>query len=111
MWASTGRVSCRTTSSSIACLREEQRLREEGANIRGVVLEHEFKREYQQWLQEHNRGRADSDGRPDRDPREVEEWARDHDLPYFDESVLFPDSASITKCTEASGTRSVKWSW
>ena len=24
-------------------------------------------------------------------PREIEEWARDHDLPYFDESVHFPD--------------------
>ena len=74
-----------------AYLREEQRLRDEGADVRGVVLDHELKREYQEWLQEHNRGRADSDGRPDRDPREIEEWARDHDLPYFDESVHFPD--------------------
>jgi len=74
-----------------AFLREEERLREEGADVRGVVLEQELKREYQEWLQEHNRGRADSDGRPDRDPREIEEWARDHDLPYFDESVHFPD--------------------
>jgi hypothetical protein len=74
-----------------AYLREEARLRDEGADIRGVVLDHELKREYQEWLQEHNRGRADSDGRPDRDPREIEEWARDHDLPYFDESVHFPD--------------------
>ena len=74
-----------------AYLREEQRLREEGADIRGVVLDHELKREYQEWLQEHNRGRADSDGRPDRDAREIEDWARDHDLPYFDEAVHFPD--------------------
>jgi hypothetical protein len=74
-----------------AYLREEARLRDEGANIRGVVLDHELKREYQEWLQEHNRGRSDSDGRPDRDPREIEAWARDHDLPYFDESVHFPD--------------------
>lgn len=74
-----------------AYLREEERLREQGADIRGVVLDHELKREYQEWLQEHNRGRSDSDGRPDRDPRELEEWARDHDLPYFDESVHFPD--------------------
>lgn len=74
-----------------AYLREEERLREQGADIRGVVLDHELKREYQEWLQEHNRGRADSDGRPDRDSREIEEWARDHDLPYFDESVHFPD--------------------
>ena len=74
-----------------AYLHEEARLRDEGADIRGVVLDHELKREYQEWLQEHNRGRADSDGRPDRDAREIEEWARDHDLPYFDEAVHFPD--------------------
>ena len=74
-----------------AYLRAEERLREEGADIRRVVLENELKREYQEWLQEHNRGRPDSDGRPDRDPREIEEWAREHDLPYFDESVHFPD--------------------
>lgn len=74
-----------------AYLREEERLREQGADIRGVVLEHELKREYQEWLQEANRGRPDSDGRPDRDAREVETWAREHDLPYFDDSVHFPD--------------------
>lgn len=72
-------------------LREEERLREQGADIRGVTLEHELKREYQEWLQEPNRGRRDSDGRPDRDPGEIEDWARDHDLPYFDDAVHFPD--------------------
>ena len=74
-----------------AFLRAEERLREQGAEIRGVVLEHDLKREYQEWLQAHNRGRPDSDGRPDRDAREVERWALEHDLPYFDESVHFPD--------------------
>jgi hypothetical protein len=74
-----------------AYLREEERLRDQGADIRRVVLENDLKREYQCFLQERNRDRPDSDGRPDRDPREVEEWARDHDLPYFDESVHFPD--------------------
>ena len=74
-----------------AYLREEERLREQGADIRGVVLEHELKREYQEWLQEANRGRPDSDGRPDRDAREIETWGHEHDLPYFDESVHFPD--------------------
>ncbi|MEX2273707.1 MAG: hypothetical protein WD690_19735 [Vicinamibacterales bacterium] len=74
-----------------AYLREEGRLREQGADIRGVTLEHELKREYQEWLQERNRGRPDSDGRPDRDPREIEDWARDHELPYFDDAVHFPD--------------------
>ena len=74
-----------------AFLREEERLRDQGAEIRRVVLEGELKREYQEWLQEPNRGRPDSDGRPDRDRDEIERWAHEHDLPYFDESVHFPD--------------------
>jgi hypothetical protein len=74
-----------------AYLRAEERLRGQGADVRRVVLENDLKREYQRWLQEHNRGRPDSDGRPDRDAREIERWAREHDLPYFDESVHFPD--------------------
>ncbi|SRR5712691_3727995 len=74
-----------------AYLSEEERLREQGADVHRVVLEHELKREYQEWLQEPNRGRPDSDGRPDRDPGEIEDWARDHDLPYFDDAVHFPD--------------------
>jgi hypothetical protein len=74
-----------------AYLRAEERLREQGGEVRRVVLEQDLKTEYQRFLQEHNRGRSDSDGRPDRDPLEVEAWARDHELPYFDESVHFPD--------------------
>ena len=38
-----------------AYLRAEERLREEGADVRRVVLENDLKREYQEWLQEHNR--------------------------------------------------------
>jgi hypothetical protein len=75
-----------------AYVREAERLREHGADIRRVVLDGELKREYQEWLQASNRGRADSDGRPDRDARAVEQWAREHDLPYFDERVHFPDA-------------------
>ena len=74
-----------------AYLREEERLRDQGAEIRRAVLDHELKREYQEWLQERNRGRPDSDGRPDRDRHEIERWAREHDLPYFDDRVHFPD--------------------
>lgn len=74
-----------------AYLRTAERLREQGADLRRVVLDHELKRDYQQWLQAHNRGRADSDGRPGRDPREVERWAEEHELPYVDRSVHFPD--------------------
>jgi hypothetical protein len=72
--------------------REAQRLQEHGARIERVVLDYELKREYQQFLQERNRGRADSDGRPDRDDSEIEDWARERDLPYFDGHVHFPDA-------------------
>ena len=73
-------MSYRTTFRSIrAYLREEERLRDGGADIHNVVLEQELKREYQEWLQEANRGRPDSDGRPDRDAREIEMWAHEHD--------------------------------
>jgi hypothetical protein len=72
--------------------RAEERLRHRGASVRRVVLDYELKREYQQFLQARNRGRADSDGRPDRDAEEIAAWAREHDLPYFDGSVHFPDA-------------------
>jgi hypothetical protein len=72
---------------------EEDRLRDEhdGLEIRRVVLEQDLKRDYQEFLQEHNRGRSDSDGRPDRDEHEIREWAREQNLPYFDGQVHFPD--------------------
>ena len=72
---------------------EEARLRDEhgGLDIRRVVLEQDLKREYQGFLQEHNRNRADSNGRPDRHEEEIRDWAREHDLPYFDGQVHFPD--------------------
>ena len=73
-----------------AYLRAEERLREQGADIRRVVLENDLKREYQEWLQEHNRGRPDSDGRPDRDAREIERWALEHDLPVLRRVGPFP---------------------
>ena len=72
--------------------REAEQLQERGARIERVVLDYELKRDYQQFLQERNRGRADSDGRPDRDASEIADWAREHDLPYFDGHVHFPDA-------------------
>ena len=66
-------------------------LRGRDAEIRDVVPERELKREYQCFLHERNRERADCDGRPDRDAREIELWAHEHDLPYFDDRVHFPD--------------------
>ena len=72
---------------------EEARLRDEHPDleIRRIILEQDLKREYQQFLQEPNRDRPDSDGRPGRDENEVRDWAREHDLPYFDDHVHFPD--------------------
>lgn len=70
---------------------EGTRLDDRGAEIERVRLDYELKREYQQWLHEHDRDRPDYDGRPDRDAAEIEEWAKEHDLPYFDEQVHFPD--------------------
>jgi hypothetical protein len=72
---------------------EEARLRDEHPDleIRHVILEQDLKREYHEFLQEPNRGRSDSDGRPGRDEKEVRDWAREHDLPYFDDQVHFPD--------------------
>ena len=72
--------------------RVEERIREQGGQVRRVVLDYELKRDYQQFLQERNRGRKDSDGRPDREPEEIARWAREHDLPYYDEHVHFPDA-------------------
>jgi hypothetical protein len=72
---------------------EEGRLREEHPDleIRRVILEQDLKREYQEFLQDHNRNRPDTDGRPDRGENEIRDWAREHDLPYFDGQVHFPD--------------------
>ena len=74
-----------------AYLEAGERLQAREARILRVELDRELKRDYQRFLQERNRGDRDSDGRPDRTVEEVEEWAREHDLPYFDDQVHFPD--------------------
>jgi DNA-binding MarR family transcriptional regulator len=71
--------------------RAAERLAERGARVDRVVLDHELKREYQTWLHQRDRERADYDGHPDRTDEEIREWARQHDLPYFDDEVHFPD--------------------
>jgi hypothetical protein len=68
-----------------------ERLQKDGATIVRVELDRDLKAEYQRFLQERNRGDRDSDGRPDRTPEEIERWADDHDLPYYDDQVHFPD--------------------
>ena len=75
-----------------ACRDVEAQIRDQGGHVRRVVLDYELKREYQHFLQERNRGRADSTGRPDRTPEEVAAWAKDHDLPCDGNRVRFPDA-------------------
>jgi len=71
--------------------RAAERLSEVDARIERVILDHELKREYQSWLHERDRDRDDYDGHPDRSDDEIREWAHEHDLPYFDDEVHFPD--------------------
>jgi hypothetical protein len=75
-----------------AYLRAEERVCEKGGRVNRVVLDYELKRDYQRFLHERNRGRKDCDGRPDREPEEIARWAREHDLPYEDGHVHFPDA-------------------
>ena len=72
--------------------RAEERLRDQGGRVRRVVLDYELKRDYQRFLHERNRGKKDCDGRPDREPEEIARWAREHELPYDDGHVHFPDA-------------------
>ena len=74
-----------------AYLRAAESLAARDARIRRVVLDYELKREYQRFLQASNRGRRDSDGRPDREQEEIERWAHAHQLPMVDDHVQFPD--------------------
>jgi DNA-binding MarR family transcriptional regulator len=69
----------------------EDRLLDRGGHIERVVLDHELKSEYQRWLHERDKDHNDYDGHPDRTPDEIREWAYEHDLPYFDDEVQFPD--------------------
>ena len=60
-----------------AYLEEAERLNEAGAEILRVILENDLKAEFQTFLQEPNRDRADSDGRPERSLLEIESWAHE----------------------------------
>jgi hypothetical protein len=72
--------------------RVDERLRSHGGQVRRVVLDYELKRDYQRFLHARNRGKKDCDGRPDREPEEIARWAREHELPYDDGHVRFPDA-------------------
>ena len=90
-----GRIKARELSHDAqvyrAFLRTAERLREQRARLLRVVLDTELKREYQRFLQDRNRGRADGDGRPRRSASEIKSWAIEHDLPVVDGRVQFPD--------------------
>ncbi len=76
-----------------AYLEEAERLLDDGATIRRVVLDNDLKAEYQAFLQERNRHRKGSDGRPDRDVDEIRTWAFEHNLPCDERGhVHFPDA-------------------
>lgn len=82
-----------------AYLKAAERLHVREARILRVELDRELKREYQRFLQERNRGDRDSDGLPDRTVEEIQEWAREHDLAYFDEQVHFQEVAGHSDLT------------
>ena len=72
-------------------MRAAEKLQASGARVERIVLDYELKREYQKFLQERNRDRAHSDGRPDRSREEIRQWAAEHDLPVLNDRVQFPD--------------------
>lgn len=74
-----------------AYLRSAERLRANGASIQRAVLDSELKRDYQRFLQARNKGRSDSDGRPDRTREEIQDWAQEHALAIVNDRVQFPD--------------------
>ena len=75
-----------------AYLQAQERLTVDGGKVRRVVLETQLKREYQQFLQQPNRGRRESGGAPRRDPEAIALWASERGLPLIEGSVRFPDA-------------------
>jgi hypothetical protein len=70
------------------------RLRDRGGEVRRVVLDYELKRDYQRFLRDLNREHR-RDHQREREgqerEREIAQWAREHDLPFIDGHVHFPD--------------------
>ena len=75
-----------------AYMKAAERLAERGEPVRRVVLEEELKREYQRFLQAENRARRDHGETPEERAETVARWAQEHDLPYDDGHVQFPDA-------------------
>jgi DNA-binding MarR family transcriptional regulator len=89
-----------------AYVRAAEKLAGRGATIRRVVLEEELKAQYQRFLQKNNRGRPDGGGLPERDRDAIARWAREHELPYHDGHVEFPDAR--IEYDDRDGRRSVE---
>lgn len=89
-----------------AYLDASSRLSDRGLQVERVVLEEDLKREYQRFLQEPNRGRRDSSGRPGRDAEAIARWAEEHDLPMVDDHLQFPDLR--IECEREDGTREIE---
>jgi hypothetical protein len=75
-----------------AYMKAAERLAERGEPVRGVVLEEELKREYQRFLQAENRARREHGQTPEERADAVARWAQEHQLPYEDGHVQFPDA-------------------
>lgn len=75
-----------------AYMQAQERLTIDGGKVLRVVLETQLKREYQQFLQQPNRGRRESTGIPRHDPEAIALWASERGLPLIDGSVRFPDA-------------------
>ncbi len=69
-----------------------ERLGERGEPVRRVVLEEELKREYQRFLQAQNRERRERGETPEGRAEAVARWAQEHELPFDDGHVQFPDA-------------------
>src|ERR687892_282414 len=75
-----------------AYMKAAERWAEGGEPVRRVVLEEELKREYQRFLQAENRTRRERGETPEERSEAVARWAQEHDLPYDDGHVQFPDA-------------------
>jgi hypothetical protein len=75
-----------------AYMKAADRLAERGEPVRRVVLEEELKREYQRFLQAENRARRERGETPEERADAVARWAQEHELPYDDGHVQFPDA-------------------
>jgi hypothetical protein len=89
-----------------AYLEASRRLEKRGLRVCRVVLEQELKREYQVFLQEPNRGRRSSSGRPQRTSDEIARWAREHELRVVNDHVQFPDLR--LECEGRDGRREIE---